>query len=66
MLTGAFIFFVIAVISGYMGYKGTDPASIRNAKIAFYISSALFLILLIVYFMQPAPPPPAVPINPLQ
>ncbi|AUH73063.1 Small integral membrane protein [Legionella sainthelensi] len=66
MLTGVFIFLVIAIVSGYLGYKGTDPTVIRNAKMVFYISSIVFFILLITYFFYPAaPPPPAVPKNPL-
>ncbi|KTC93219.1 DUF1328 family protein [Legionella cincinnatiensis] len=66
MLTGVFIFFIIAIGSGYLGYNGTDPTAIRYAKIVFYISSIIFLILLITYFFYPAAaPPPAVPKNPL-
>ncbi|KTD11104.1 transmembrane protein [Legionella gratiana] len=65
MLTGIFIFLVIAIVSGYLGYKGTDPTAIRHAKMVFYISSIVFLILLMVYFFSPSPPPPAVPKNPL-
>lgn len=66
MLTGVFIFLLIAIVSGYLGYKGTDPTAIRNAKMVFYISTTVFLILLIIYLFYPAAPqPPAVPKNPL-
>ena len=65
MLIGVFIFLMIAIGSGYLGYKGTDPTVIRYAKMVFYISSIVFLILLITYFFYPeAPPPPAVLKNP--
>ncbi|WP_454780395.1 DUF1328 domain-containing protein [Legionella sp. WA2022007384] len=56
MLTAAFIFLVIAIASGYIAFKGTDPGSIANAKIVFYISTVIFLIVLIIYlFHSPAP-----------
>ncbi|HHT0593279.1 TPA: DUF1328 family protein [Legionella anisa] len=56
MLTAAFIFLVIAIISGYMGYKGTDPSLTNNAKIIFYISIIIFLMLLLIYLFSPAAP----------
>ncbi|HHF7374168.1 DUF1328 family protein [Legionella bozemanae] len=56
MLTTAFIFLVIAIVSGYMGYKGTDPSLTNNAKIIFYISIIIFLILLLIYLFSPAAP----------
>ncbi len=56
MLTAAFIFLVIAIVSGYMGYKGTDPTLTNNAKIVFYISIIIFLMLLLIYFFSPSPP----------
>ncbi|PWY54003.1 DUF1328 domain-containing protein [Legionella qingyii] len=65
MLRTAFIFLVIAIVSGYMGYKGTAPASIFNAKIVFYISTIIFLILLIIYFFHSPTPVPTVVENPL-
>ncbi|KTD05473.1 DUF1328 domain-containing protein [Fluoribacter gormanii] len=65
MLTAAFIFLVIAIVSGYMGYKGTDPTSIFNAKIVFYISTIIFIILLIIYFFHSPQPVVTVIENPL-
>ncbi|CAM2951494.1 Small integral membrane protein [Legionella steigerwaltii] len=65
MLTGAFIFLVIAIISGYIRFKGTNPASIFPAKIIFYVSTLIFLILLLFYFFYPAPPVAQEVINPL-
>lgn len=65
MLTSAFILLVIAIVSGYLGYKEIYPSSIRNAKVIFFISAILFLVVLIAYFLSPGPPPPAVPQNPL-
>ncbi|KTC89517.1 DUF1328 domain-containing protein [Fluoribacter dumoffii] len=56
MLTLAFIFLVIAIVSGYMHFKGMNPSSAFSAKILFYISSAIFLILLLIYLFSPAPP----------
>ncbi|AWN73513.1 DUF1328 domain-containing protein [Legionella anisa] len=56
MLTAAFIFLVIVIVSGYIGYKGSDPSLTNNAKIVFYISLIIFLILLLLYFFSPAPP----------
>lgn len=66
MLTGAFIFLIIAIVAGYLGYKQTDLTSMRNAKRIFYISSIIFLILILTYFLQPSPSAPGIPINPLQ
>ncbi|MCW8409849.1 DUF1328 domain-containing protein [Legionella sp. PATHC035] len=65
MLTGAFIFLIIAIISGYITYKGTDPSSTYHAKIVFYVATLLFLILLIIYFLTPAPPVATEVVNPL-
>ncbi|KTD42262.1 DUF1328 family protein [Legionella parisiensis] len=56
MLTAAFIFLVIAIVSGYMGYKGAGTSLTNNAKIIFYLSLIIFLMLLIIYLFSPAAP----------
>ncbi|QMT59419.1 MULTISPECIES: DUF1328 family protein [unclassified Legionella] len=65
MLTAAFIFLVIAIVSGYIAFKGTDPTSTPNAKIVFYISTLIFLLLLIIYIFHSPPPATTEIQNPL-
>ncbi|AWN75279.1 DUF1328 domain-containing protein [Legionella anisa] len=58
MLTGAFVFLVIAILSAIYRFTGTNPTLIVIAKIIFYLSLAAFCILLIVYVLNSAPPLP--------
>lgn len=65
MLTATLIFLVIVLISGYMGFKGTDASTTEKAKIVFYISLIIFIILLLLFLFSP-PAPVAQPVkNPL-
>ncbi|KTD66968.1 MULTISPECIES: hypothetical protein [Legionella] len=58
MLKIAFIFLVIAIISGVIEYrqKGTNPSAKSPVKIIFYVSALIFLITLILYLFTPATP----------
>ena len=47
MLRWAFIFLVIGLIAGVLGFTGVAGASIAIAKALFFIFIAIFLILLI-------------------
>jgi uncharacterized membrane protein YtjA (UPF0391 family) len=46
MLKWAFVFFVIGLILGVLGFGGIGGAFIGIAKILFFIALAVFLILL--------------------
>ena len=46
MLKWAFVFFVIGLILGVLGFGGIGGAFIGIAKILFFIALAIFLILL--------------------
>lgn len=47
MLKWAFIFLVIGLIAGLLGFTGIAGASIGIAKILFFIFLVIFLVLLI-------------------
>ena len=47
MLRWAFLFLVIGLIAGLLGFGGIAGASFAIAKILFYIFIAIFLVLLI-------------------
>ena len=44
MLTYAFIFFVIAVIAGLLGFKGVESGATKIAKLFFFIFIVLALL----------------------
>ncbi|HVV26544.1 MAG TPA: DUF1328 domain-containing protein [Rhizomicrobium sp.] len=47
MLRWAFIFLVIGLIAGILGFTGIAGASIAIAKTLFYIFLVIFLVLLV-------------------
>lgn len=44
MLKLALIFFVVSLLSGFLGFSGVSHASVRFARILFFIALAVFLI----------------------
>ncbi|HEX7657402.1 MAG: DUF1328 family protein [Sphingomonas sp.] len=48
MLKWAFIFLIIGVVLGVLGFGGVGGAFIGIAKILFFIAIAVFLILLVL------------------
>lgn len=48
MLRWAFIFLVIGLIAGVLGFTGVAGASIAIAKALFFVFMVIFLVLLIV------------------
>ena len=48
MLKWAFIFLIIGVVLGVLGFGGVSGAFIGIAKILFFIAIAVFLILLVL------------------
>ncbi len=47
MLTWAFVFFIISVIAGVLGFGGIAAGAAVIAKVLFFIFLAIFVILLI-------------------
>lgn len=47
MLRWAFLFLVIGLIAGLLGFGGIAGASIAIAKLLFFVFMAIFLVLLI-------------------
>ena len=50
MLRWAFIFLVIGLIAGVLGFTGVAGTSIAIAKVLFFIFLAIFLVLMIAGF----------------
>ncbi len=48
MLKWAAIFLVIALITGYMGFKGTEVDAKKIAKGLFFLFALLFMVFLIL------------------
>lgn len=48
MLRWAFIFLVIGLIAGILGFTGVAGASIAIAKALFFVFMVIFLVLLII------------------
>ena len=48
MLKWAFVFLVIGIVLGVLGFGGIGGAFIGIAKILFFIALAIFLILLVL------------------
>lgn len=48
MLKWAFIFLVIGLVAGILGFTGIAGASFTIAKILFFIFIAIFLVLLVL------------------
>ena len=48
MLKWAAIFFLVAILSGILGFTNISGASIEIAKVLFYIFIVIFLFLLIM------------------
>lgn len=47
MLYWAFVFFIVAIIAGVLGFGGIATASVGIAKILFFFFLVLFLISLV-------------------
>lgn len=48
MLKWAFVFLVIGLIAGLLGFTGVAGASIYIAKVLFFIFLVIFLVLLVL------------------
>jgi uncharacterized membrane protein YtjA (UPF0391 family) len=46
----ALIFFVISLITGFLGSSGVSAATARIAKILFYIAISIFLLFVVLAF----------------
>jgi uncharacterized membrane protein YtjA (UPF0391 family) len=47
MLKLALFFFVVSVVTGWLGFTGVASTTRRIAKLLFFIALAIFLILLV-------------------
>lgn len=52
MLKWAVVFLVIALITGYMGYKGTEAGAKTISKVLFVIFALLFGVFLILALIK--------------
>ena len=55
MLIVAFIFLIIAIISGFFGYRETRSTDMLIAKVIFYFSLTVFLGLLMIFIFSSTP-----------
>lgn len=47
MLKWSFLFLVIAIVAGMLGFTGVASTSVGIAKVLFFISITLFVVLLV-------------------
>ena len=52
MLSWVFIFLVLALIAGVLGFTGIVVVSVEIAKILFYIFLVMFFVTLIVHIIK--------------
>jgi uncharacterized membrane protein YtjA (UPF0391 family) len=50
MLKWAFIFLIIGIVAGFLGFTGIAGASVALAKILFFVAIAIFLIMLVLAY----------------
>ena len=46
MLKAALVFFIISLVSGFLGFSGISAATAGIARILFFIAIAIFLLVL--------------------
>jgi len=57
MLYWAAVFFIIAIVAGFLGFTGIAVATAEIAKIWFFIFLVLFALSVVASLLRRSPPP---------